>query len=111
MKVKIGTRTFESCGASCSCCGASPKKSEDRGGYGDWLVYRASLADSDGVYYSYLCGDSTGDGCLSEIADEQESSEPVLDERWGLERQEMADICREMMGDDEDGCWSHMEDF
>lgn len=104
-KVKLGKRIFNTVEASCSCCGASPSDKSDF----EWFVYKAGLVDVDGIYFSYLCGDKDGNGCLSDIYKDQfkDSNLNSIMNR----RQEVADTMKEIMPDDEDGVWSMMQDI
>ena len=88
-------------GGQCSCCGLSPHVD---GVFDWWLVFKAGLVDSDGVYYSMLCDNSTNDGCLSSIRREKERREKT-------KRDEAAEVLSEMLGDDVDGAEAMMDDL
>jgi hypothetical protein len=88
-------------GGQCSCCGLSPNiESEDDW----WLVFKAGLADSDGVYYSMLCDNPSRDGCLSDIRRANDKRTPTM-------RDEAAALVSDLMGDDVDGAEAFMEDL
>jgi hypothetical protein len=87
-------------GGMCSCCGAGPRIT---GREDWWLVFKAGLCDSDGVFYSMLCDNPTGDGCLSAIGRENAKRKPTF-------RDEAADIIASMNGDDVDGMQAEFED-
>lgn len=97
-------------GGSCSCCGASPTlhigTMDDDGDHGtDWLVvFKAGLVDSDGVYYSMLCGLDDGSGCLGSIRAENARRTPTC-------RDEAATLVTDLLEDDPDGAQAMMEDF
>lgn len=70
---------------ACAMCGARPHNHDDRvadrswchvgqsSTYGTtWVIVRAGLCDSDGVYYAALCaGDGSDDGCLDDVLAQQ----------------------------------------
>ena len=85
-------------GGMCNCCGSGPDPEPDWRG-DPWLVYRAGICDSDGVYYSMLC-----EGCLEDIREENLK-------RPQTERDENAKLITELLGDDLDGAQSMMDDF
>lgn len=80
-------------GHECSCCGA-----RDNGE--DFFVFRAGWCDDDGVYYSKLCGDGRGYGCIYEV-------EPA-----DSAKNEAAQLFIDMMpGEEDDGVPAMLEDF
>jgi hypothetical protein len=88
-------------GGQCACCGGGPRIT----GPGDWwLVFRAGLRDSDGVFYGQLCDGPTGEGCLSSIRAENASRPKRLGD-------EIAAMVMELSGDDIDGAEADMEMF
>jgi hypothetical protein len=87
-------------GGMCSCCGAGPRVTDE---HDWWLVLRAGLCDSDGVFYSMLCGGTSGDGCLEEIRHQNAKRKPTF-------RDEAASIIALLNGDDVDGMQSEFED-
>ena len=94
-------KTWLQAGGMCSCCGAGPRID----GIADWwLVFKAGLADGDGVYYSMLCDNPTRDGCLTEIRRENERRKKTA-------RDEAAEIVTELMDGDLDGAEAMMEDL
>jgi hypothetical protein len=103
--------TFEPCrdnpkkriapGGMCSCCGASPRVD---GADDWWLVFKAGLCDSDGVFYSMLCGGPSGEGCLEEVRAENAK-------RKRSPRDDMASMSRMLNGDDVDGMDADMDDM
>lgn len=112
--VKLNGRAFKTVAASCSCCGASPIRADDpprqpfdrrdeRNGF-DHFVYKASMMDSDRVYFMYLCGDESGEGCLSEVLNQQTDIDPDSDRAVKLE------VLNELLGDDLDGVWAMMDE-
>ncbi len=88
-------------GGMCSCCGAGPRVNSV---HDWWLVFKAGLCDSDGVFYSMLCGGGSGDGCLEEIRHQNAKRKRTF-------RDEAAEIIRFMNGDDVDGMESDFDDF
>jgi hypothetical protein len=107
------TRRFAvSRGASCSCCAARPHSQGDltdtfpnEPAPWAWATWRANLRDSDGVFYSYLCGREDGrEGCLETIAREQGKRKmDAVDD--GLE------VMEYLLRDDMDGLASLVEDL
>ena len=85
-------------GGMCSCCGSGPNPYPD---WRDepWYVYRAGLCDVDGVFYSMLC-----EGCLEDIRAENA-------DRPTSQRDEIARVVSDLLGDDLDGAQSMMDDF
>jgi hypothetical protein len=85
-------------GGMCGCCGGGPNSEPD---WRDepWYIYRAGLCDGDGVYYSMLC-----EGCLDDIRAENAK-------RPQTERDRMAQLVTELLGDDLDGADGLMEDL
>ena len=85
-------------GGMCGCCGcgpdATPTWRDD-----PWYIYRAGFCDGDGVYYTMLC-----EGCLVDIRAENAR-------RPKTERDEIARLVTELLGDDVDGAESFMEDL
>jgi hypothetical protein len=88
-------------GGMCSCCGAGPRVSDE---HDWWLVFRAGLCDSDGVFYAMLCGGPSGEGCLEEIRHENAKRKRTV-------RDDAAAVTRMMNGDDVDGMAADMDDF
>ncbi|MBV8382414.1 MAG: hypothetical protein JOZ63_07395 [Planctomycetaceae bacterium] len=84
-------------GGMCSCCGAGPKITE----YDWWLVFRAGICDSDGVYYSMLCDGPTGGGCLSAIRAENAK-------RRRTSRDHAVAIVAELLGDYRRSTWHNL---
>ena len=84
----------------CSCCGAGPRVTDE---HDWWLVFKAGLCDSDGVFYSMLCDGPSGEGCLSVIRAENKRRKPTF-------RDDVADIISMMNGDDVDGMQTDFED-
>lgn len=87
-------------GGMCSCCGASGRVSDE---HDWWLVFKAGLCDSDGVFFSMLCGGPDGSGCLEEIRHQNAKRERTF-------RDDAADLIRTMNGDDVDGMESDFDD-
>ena len=87
----------EAPGGMCGCCGGGPNCEPD---WRDepWYVYQAGICDGDGVYYSMLC-----EGCLEDIRSENAA-------RPKTERDQIARLVTNLMGDDLDGAQSLMED-
>lgn len=82
-------------GGMCSCCGGGP---EMEGPGRPWLIFRAGLCDSDGVFYGQLC-----EGCLDDVrAEAKRRGKTVRDER--------AAVIADLLGDDIDGAEALMED-
>jgi len=99
MSVEVLGKKFEKAQASCSCCGARPDE--------EWYTFRASLCDTDGCYFSYLCGEMNGlGGCLEAIVAQQDE----LDGDAAIRAEKAAVLKEEVLGDDEDGLWSEMDD-
>ena len=98
--VSIDGKEYKETKASCSCCSAKPTK--------DWRVYKAGISDSDGIYFSYLCGapDDGLDGCLEWAIDDAKKATGSA-----KGRQIAASILSDLLGDDEDGIASEMEDL
>lgn len=88
-------------GGMCSCCGAGPRVDDEREW---WLIMKAGLSDSDGVFYSMLCVGCDSTGCLEEIR-------AANKKRPSTFRDEASTLIMEMMGDDVDGAEAMMEDF
>jgi len=84
-------------GGMCACCGSGPDANPDWRP-DPWYVYQAGICDADGVYYSMLC-----EGCVEDIRAEN-AKRPVTD------RDEVAKLVTELLGDDLDGAQSFMED-
>ena len=114
--VTVDGRTFEVVQASCSCCGAQGgREGETTGTYSwdtrvrtfDWYVYRARMLDTDEVYFSYLCGDESGQGCLSDVLDQQEE---VKTSPFSKDKRAKLDVVADLLGNDDDGLWSEMTD-
>ena len=85
-------------GGMCNCCGSGPDPEPDWRA-DPWLVYRAGICDSDGVYYGMLC-----EGCHEDIRDENAK-------RTQTERDENARLITELLGDDIDGAQAMMDDM
>lgn len=121
-----GRKAMATSAASCSMCGCSPARVGDSyrhlpsstGGRRDdpdeeaWVV-RASMLDTDGVYFSYLCYLAVGEGCLVDVLEQQEE---VKTSTFSAEKQEKLDAVADLFGEpgsadaDEDGLWSTMVD-
>jgi len=88
----------EAPGGMCGCCGGGPDVAPE---WRDapWYVYRAGICDGDGVYYSMLC-----EGCLEDIREENAK-------RPETERDEVARLVTDLLGDDLDGAQVFMEDL
>ena len=84
-------------GGMCGCCGAGPDGNPDWRS-DPWYIYQAGICDGDGVYYSMLC-----EGCVEDIRAENAK-------RPDSERDEVARLVTELLGDDLDGAQSFMED-
>lgn len=107
MKTVIGAngKKCESVGGSCSCCGGSAYKAGEKDCNGritteDWYVFRAGWCDSDGVFFSRLCGDKDGIGCITEVKPAHNKA--------NMFAQAMMDI---MPGEVDDAIVSEMEDL
>ena len=112
---RLEGRTFDPVAASCSCCGSRPHAPGERSGpsvgfWNDpppdwgWYSFRARMSDTDGVFYSYLCGDETGEeGCLRATLDQQGDIPAET-----LEGLEMLSDCS---GGDDDGLWNDAQDL
>jgi hypothetical protein len=87
----------ESPGGMCQCCGGGPE-TEPAWRSEPWYVFYAGLCDGDGVYYAALC-----EGCLEDIRAEN-AKRPTTN------RDEVAKVVTELLGDDIDGAQSFMED-
>jgi hypothetical protein len=103
----IDGKLYPVSGGMCSCCGGRPVKIGDTDQFGrvkdyEWYIYRAGVLDCDGIPMAYLCGDSDGQGCLSDVLADAE--------RHG-ERAEGAAILAELSGDDMDGWQADCEDL
>lgn len=85
-------------GGQCSCCGGGPTWAPDWR-RDPWLIYRAGICDSDGVFYSMLC-----EGCLDEIRAANFKRKPT-------ERDTAAAVVSDLLGDDIDGAQAMMEDL
>jgi hypothetical protein len=94
-------KSLTSPGGMCSCCGAGPRVSDENDW---WLVFKAGLCDSDGVFYSMLCGGCDGSGCLEEIRHQNAQRKRTF-------RDDAADVVAMINGDDVDGMESDMDDF
>src|SRR3954452_9730157 len=87
-------------GGQCSCCGAGTRVTSV---YDWWLVLKAGLCDSDGVFYSMLCGGPSVEGWLEEIRHQNAKRKRTF-------RDDAADIIVMMNGDDVDGMEAEFED-
>jgi len=87
-------------GGKCSCCGAGPRVTDE---HDWWLVFKAGLCNSDGMFYAMLCDGPSGEGCLSVIRAENTRRKPTF-------RDDVADIISMMNGDDVDGMQADFED-
>lgn len=96
--VTYDDRGVEKPGGMCGCCGGGPNATPDWRG-DPWYVFRAGICDSDGVYYSMLC-----EGCLEEIREANRR-------RPESQRDEIARLTTELLGDDLDGAQSMMDDI
>ena len=67
----------------CSCCGATGKQTEDWSAMERFRIFRAGFSDSDGVFYSRLCGDLLGNGCIYEVAYKQSNYADIITEISG----------------------------
>jgi hypothetical protein len=95
------SQNLTSPGGMCSRCGTGPRVSDE---HDWWLVFKAGLCDSDGVFYSMLCGGPSGEGCLETIRDENAR-------RTRTHRDDAADVIRMINGDDVDGMESDMDEL
>ena len=93
-------RKLLSPGGMCSCCGAGPRVTDE---HDWWLVFKAGLSDSDGVFYSMLCVGCDGSGCLPEVRAANARRKPTF-------RDEAGALVMDLMGDDIDGAESMMDD-
>jgi hypothetical protein len=94
-------KSLTSPGGMCSCCGAGPRVCDE---HDWWLVFQAGLCDSDGVFYSMLCGGPSGEGCLQEIRYENAKRQRSF-------KDDAADVVRLLNGDDVDGMEADMDDL
>lgn len=87
-------------GGWCRCCGGDPKL-EPTWRDEPWFVYRSSIVDEDGVFYSMLC-----EGCLEEMR-------AVYAERIRrhVGGHEVAKVAHDLLGDDLDGVQVTVEDW
>lgn len=109
-------RTYATASASCSCCGANPHKHTDTTrdrlfnrteeyGY-SWHTYQANMLDTDGVFFSYLCGDNEGEqGCLREVHEQQSEVKAKLPDRAMK-----CEVISEVLDGDNDGIWAEMSE-
>jgi hypothetical protein len=81
----------------CSCCGfgsqSDPLEPSEEGLY----LFKAGWCDEDGVFYSRLCGDLWGYGCIYDVEPRKDS--------W------KEDTLMDLLGDDLDGMETMMEDL
>lgn len=71
---QLAGRYYSATKAPCSLCGTSPSDEE-------WCVVRASLLDTDGVYFSYLCHHESAECCLGTVLSQQDGVDLALKER------------------------------
>lgn len=114
-EIKLDGTSYAPVAASCSCCGAKPRAPGEQAGPSiglwdspapdwGWYVFRAQMSDTDRVFYSYLCGDETGEeGCLRAVIDQQDDI--------AESDAEALEILRDCAGTDDDGLWGDVSDF
>jgi hypothetical protein len=85
-------------GGMCACCGSGPDVEPSWRG-DPWYIYHAGICDRDGVYFGMLCEE-----CLEEIRAENAR-------RPETERDEIARVVSELLGDDIDGAQVMMDDL
>lgn len=56
---------------TCSCCGGPSRDQSNEDPEEKFRVFRAQWADSAGVFYSRLCGDLLGNGCIYDVEPKQ----------------------------------------
>jgi len=80
----------------CSCCGGPSRDQSDELPLDKFRVFKAGFADSDGVFYSRLCGDLLGNGCIYDVQPKQSA---------------YTDLITELSGDDLDAAQADHEDL
>ena len=101
-RVRSARPGWESNREACARAAAPARVIDDENDW--WLVFKAGLVDSDGVFYAMLCGGCDGSGCLEDIRGENARRKPTF-------RDDAAAMITDLLGDDVDGMEAMMDDF